>query len=469
VVRVRPFRNLVGILVLVAMASACGARLSDSQLASAKRQQTGGATAGGAATGSSTDDTVAAGDAPTTTAAPTTGAGGAPQASTPGSTPAATGAGGACAPKGGGEKGVTPTEITIGNISTISGPVPGLGQTAQAGLKAYVNYVNSKGGVCGRKVKVQLSDDRLDTGTNRSETQRMANQVLGFAGSWSVVDDGGASVINGTNIPDVSLALSDQRIAMPNNFSPNPIDPTSPGSGITNILEYFKQSLGASKGAIVWPAQAAARKRAQAFQVDMKAAGIEVVNTSEVAITQTDYTGVATQIKNAGADLVITALEVGGMAKLAQAFKQQNYTPKVPFYGAQSYSKKFIQQAGAAAEGTTIGIAFSIAEDAPQNPAMAAFSQWYTRTNPGADPDFFAILSWASAAMLLQAVEQAGPTPTRDLVMAKLKVMTDTDAGGVLAPHVNPAGKKASPCFMIAKVQGGKWTRAFPAKGFQCG
>jgi ABC-type branched-subunit amino acid transport system substrate-binding protein len=465
----RPFRNLVGILVLVAMASACGARLSDSQLAAVKQQQRGGQATGGAASDSSTEETLAAGKSPTTTVV-AAATGGAPtqQAATPGSTPAATG-GGACAPKGGGEKGVTPTEITIGNISTISGPVPGLGQTAQAGLKAYVNYINSKGGVCGRKVKVQLSDDRLDTGTNRSETQRMANQVLGFAGSWSVVDDGGASVINGTNVPDVSLALSDQRIGMANNFSPNPIDPSSPGSGITNILKYFKNSLGVTKAALVWPAQAAARKRSQAFKVDMQAAGIQVVNTSEVAITQTDYTGVATQIKNAGADLVLTSLEVGGMAKLAQAFKQQNYTPKVPFYGAQSYSRKFIQQAGAAAEGTTIGIAFDIAEDAPQNPSMAAFQQWYARTNPGADPDFFAILSWASAAMLLQAVEQAGPTPTRDLVIAKLKAMADTDAGGVLAPHVNPAGKKASPCFMIAKVQGGKWTRSFPAKGFQCG
>jgi ABC-type branched-subunit amino acid transport system substrate-binding protein len=467
VVRVRPLRNLLGILVLVAMASACGARLDDSQLAAAQRQQGGGQTAGGAASGTPTQDTLAAGESPTTTAAVTGGGAGAAQATTPGSAPAATG--GPCTPKGGGEKGVTPTEITIGNVSTISGPVPGLGETAQAGLKAYVNYVNSKGGVCGRKVKVQLSDDRLDTGTNRAETQRMANQVLGFAGSWSVVDDGGASVLTGTNIPDVSLALSDQRIAMANNFSPNPIDPTSPGSGITNILKYFHGSLGVTKAAIVWPAQAAARKRAQAFKFDMQAAGIEVVNTSEVAITQTDYTGVATQIKNAGADLVITALEVGGMAKLAQAFKQQGYTPKVPFYGAQSYSKKFIQQAGAAAEGTTIGIAFDIAEDAPQNPSMAAFQQWYARTNPGADPDFFAILSWASAAMFLQAVEQAGPTPTRDLVMAKLKAMTDTDAGGVLAPHVNPAGKKGSPCFMVAKVQGGEWVRSFPAKGFQCG
>src|SRR3974377_2450064 len=48
--------------------------------------------------------------------------------------------------------GVTPTTITIGQIATITGPVPGLFQGADNGLDAWKNWVNSNGGLDGRQV-----------------------------------------------------------------------------------------------------------------------------------------------------------------------------------------------------------------------------------------------------------------------------------------------------------------------------
>ena len=104
--------------------------------------------------------------------------------------------------------GVTDTEIRIGNISTISGPVAGFGQTGVNAVKAYVNYVNANGGVCGRKLTLVTADDRLDTGTNRSETERLAGQVIGFVGGTTVVDDGGAAVLDGQpTSPTSALAI----------------------------------------------------------------------------------------------------------------------------------------------------------------------------------------------------------------------------------------------------------------------
>ena len=40
--------------------------------------------------------------------------------------------------------GVTPTEITVGNVSQLTGLVPGFGQTGVNGAKAYFNMVNSQ-------------------------------------------------------------------------------------------------------------------------------------------------------------------------------------------------------------------------------------------------------------------------------------------------------------------------------------
>ena len=81
------------------------------------------------------------------------------------------------------------------------------------GVKAYFNMVNNKGGVCGRKLTLVTADDRFQTATNRNETEKLAGQVIAFVGNTSVVDDGGAPVIDSKGIADISLATTPPRIA----------------------------------------------------------------------------------------------------------------------------------------------------------------------------------------------------------------------------------------------------------------
>ena len=480
----RPFVALVVCCALVAAASGCGARLSDEQMAAATARPRAGAAIsadatavdGGAGEGAidhvdgsgagTVAPTPARAGAPVTSATEDVAASaapGAPAAATP------TVAGAPCRQSGGAtDVGVSDTAVRIGNVSTISGPVPGLSQTAVNGAKAYVAYVNSRGGVCGRRLQLVVGDDRLDSGANRSEHDRLKDDVFAFVGSFSVVDDGGATVLDGTNVPDVSLAISDRRSGIANNFSPNPIKPNAGTNGVVKMMQYFKATYGVVKAGVVYPSQATAKAKALSYVNDMEAAGLDVVVKSEVAITQTDYNGVATQMKHAGVELVITALETTGMARLAQAFRQQEYRPKVPFYGAQAYGRKFLQQAGDAANGTIIGIAYAVPEDGAQNPAAAAMAQWYARANPGAELDFFSVMGWAATDLFVRALTAAGPAPTRAKVVDVLRTYHDIDAGGVLAPRTDPAGKNPSPCFAVLGVQGGRWTRLAPASGFTC-
>src|SRR5579872_4357794 len=68
-------------------------------------------------------------------------------------------------PSGGPDPGITASGITLGQIATVTGPVPGLFQGAFNGLDAWAAYVNSKGGIGGRKVTVIQKDDALDCNT----------------------------------------------------------------------------------------------------------------------------------------------------------------------------------------------------------------------------------------------------------------------------------------------------------------
>src|SRR5690606_5471780 len=185
--------------------------------------------------------------------------------------PATGGGDGACRPGSATGPGVSPTEITVGNVSQLSGLVPGFGQTGINGAKAYLNMVNSQGGVCGRTIKMVVADDRFQAATNRSETEKMADKVLALVGNTSVVDDGGAPVIDAKGLPDVSLATTKPRTAAKNNFSPNPIDPSpQAGNGLSGILEYFKQTEGIKKPAIFYQNVATGVNQANSYKVDFQ-------------------------------------------------------------------------------------------------------------------------------------------------------------------------------------------------------
>jgi ABC-type branched-subunit amino acid transport system substrate-binding protein len=441
------------------LAAGCGARLSDDQvaaLANANQASSDGLAAGNG--GTNTGGTNSGG----TNTGGTEGQAGSEGSTSGGTGGDASGPGGeSCTAQPSTEVGVTDTSIAIGNVSTIGGPIPGFGQTGVNGTNAYIAYANSQGGVCGRELRLVTADDGLQAGLNRSETQRLSSEVFGFAGSVTVVDDGGAAALQGTNIPDTTLSIGTLRAGLPNNFSPSPTPPNDSTNGTTALLEYFKNTYNVDSAAIIVPNQPDAALRANGYANDLAAAGIADVTRYPVEITEFNYLPVATDIQDHQTDLVLTVLEVNGMARLAQALQQVGYKPPVPFWGAQAYGNQFLQLAGAAAEGTILGLTFSIFEDADQNPAMATFVEWYERTNPGAPMDFFSVMSWAATDMMVQALRTAGPAPTRDAVIAALQGFTDYDADGLLSPR-NPAAKTLAGCFVVVTVEGGEWRRVDP-------
>ena len=473
--RSKPFAALLLSFALAATTAACGSRLSEDEkaLAISTGAGAGAASDGGEASDGATDGSTATDDGSAATdggAVPgdaggtTTDAGGTAGGDAGGATGPAEA--GACTPGTATSTGVTPTEIKVGNVSQITGLVPGFAKTSVNGVKAYFNMVNNAGGVCGRKLTLITADDRFQSATNRSETEKMSSSVLALVGNLSVVDDGGAPIIDSKGLPDVSLATTKTRVAAKNNYSPNPIDPTpGAGNGLAGILEYFKSTAGISKPAIFYQDVATGVNQSNSYKDDFERAGIPVVATYPVAPTATNFNTQANDMKQKGIDFIITVAEVNAVANLAKAFQSVDYFPKVPFYGAQVYGQKFLQLAGAAAEGTTVGLIFAIPEESG-NPAIDAFNTWYGRTAPGADVDFFALAAWVAADMFVKSLTAAGPDPTQAKILAELAKLTSFSNG--LVQNINPAQKKAVGCFHVISVKGGKWVKTFPARGFQC-
>ncbi len=76
--------------------------------------------------------------------------------------------------------GVSDSEIVIGNIQDLSGPMKELGMVVPHGSNLYFNYINEKGGVHGRKIKMLIEDHQYNPQKSVAAAKKLIDQSQVF-------------------------------------------------------------------------------------------------------------------------------------------------------------------------------------------------------------------------------------------------------------------------------------------------
>jgi hypothetical protein len=112
--------------------------------------------------------------------------------------------------------------------------------------------------------------------------------------------------------------------------------------------------------------------------------------------------------------------------------------------------------------------AMFLGEDKATTPEVGLYLDWLHKTHPNTAPDLFSMFSWTDAALFVQALKAAGPSPTRAGLLTALGSIHNFDDSGMLAP-ADVGSKKPPICYVIVKYQANKYVRVDPEdKGFQC-
>lgn len=445
------------------VAAGCGARWDDRQeraVLARNRAATGVALAPGAGDQATAATGAAAEAASTQSSAPAPGAPSAAPGATPG--PAAAGAKPCAAPST--APGVAPKEIDIGNVSTLSGVVPGLGRSSQAAAQAYVAYRNSTGGVCGRKLVLKTADDGMDNGRFRSLMNEMGPKVIGFGGGVGGGDAGGAGPVEAQKIPVVNTPISDQFQNASTVFDINP--PFADVHALIGKYRFLFQQ-GVRKAALVYPGVDQTRSEAEKQKAQITAAGIQIVHQQEFPLSTLSYDSVARGVANSGADYLFFLSDPSQSASMAKSMADTGYKGLKFQEYLTTYGSNFVELAGAAAEGTSNWIRSLPVEEASSSPEATAFVTWMKRVAPDVPADVFAADSWAGIKALVDAMDALPGPITRDALLGQLRSVKSYDAAGLLGP-IQLGAKRSNGCFIGMRVEGGRWKRFAPAKGFLC-
>ena len=388
------------------------------------------------------------------------------------------------------EIGVTPTEIHIAVIADVDTPLaPGAYAGARDAVEGFAKYNNGQGGLAGRKVVVDFYDSKLNPDETRNAIIKACQNDFAIVGTGALfmnnVDDlvscpdkAGAK----TGLPDVPVVtLWEVQQNSPVSFpitAPSKVFSDPSGETYQARVGRFRWYLqNVSKdlhGMFLVGADFEALKTATmpiwlgAQKVGIKSDGVFDIHGAD---GQDKYLPITAAIKSAGSTIVSSGVNDTSQAyMLKEASVQGVTTVKVWDCTSACYSKRFLETAGAKADGQYVDMPFVPVEEAKYSPAVRA----YVKSVGGGVIDGNGEQAWAAALFFRDAVnaavKQGGVNAlTRANWLTAAKGIHSFNADGMLATSDIPA-KKATPCTSLFQVKGGKFTRVFPKKpaSFDC-
>ncbi len=365
--------------------------------------------------------------------------------------------------------GVTANSITVGSISEISAPIPGLFEGAKIGTEAYFAYVNSQGGVNGRKLVLDARDSAFSAGTVTNEAQSIAANDFAIVGGFSLLDGSEQPAVDAAHLPVVTQVLTPAYYSDPNLYSAVPLVNNGEIDGPFKWLKSKYPQDIQHVGVIGSSAAATAVTAEHVFKNLTESLGYKWVYQRDAGYSETSFLPDIIKMKNAGVKIVFEPSQQGAyISNIAEEMKQEGLNA-ILLSGSNTYEQNF--NPGSAGNGTIVtGVdALYMGQDAKVVPAVATFDHWAKKVDPQTQLDLYTLDAWINAELFVQALKAEGANPTRAGLEAQLNKITSFNADGLISTQ-NPAKKIPGQCWLAAEYENGTWKRIAPdpKTGFVC-
>lgn len=368
-------------------------------------------------------------------------------------------------PSGGAQApGVTSTEIKVGALATITGPLSsGFGDIVH-GVEAYFDMVNAQGGVDGRKLV--LADVANDGGSPTNDTTE-ARDLVEQDHVFAIVGVGtpfftASTYLASTGTPTFGYVVSSNWQGPPNLFG-------TYGSVLAfntggSAIEWAAHQLGVHTAAVV--AYNGIAQSDDACRDD--AQGLE---RAGISVPVQDYTfdlggNPDADVFRMAADhvgLLVTCMEGPDNLSFAKAMKQYGLSSAYSIW-LNGYSRTLAAQDATAMQRVIFSVQhvpFEAGEAYPsQYPGMATYLKEMKKYQPAWVYDDVSFQGWVNAAQFVAGLRAVGNKPlTQKALVDAINEETDFTAGGVMPPvnwHVAHTSAQPPYCSAFAQVVNGK-------------
>jgi ABC-type branched-subunit amino acid transport system substrate-binding protein len=331
-------------------------------------------------------------------------------------------------PFAGAETGVTADRILLGQAAVFSGPAAQLGIQMRNGIKAYLDYVNQKGGVYGRKIDLVTEDDRYEASVAPSASKKLIEEHKVFALIGYVGTPTGAAhlpVVTQAKVPLVGMFTGAEILRVP--FNRYVFHVRASYYDETEKIVEQVVSTGGRKISVFYQDDAYGEAGRKGTEIALARRGMKIHSTGTVERNTTKVEAAVKAINASEPDAVVM---VSAYASCAEFIRQMRKVGS----GAAFYNVSFVGSKALAdalgPEGS--GVAISQVVPFPWGTAVPVVKEYQQLSKKAGftDYNFSAMEGFITAKVMVEGLKRAGKNLTREGLINALESMQDVDLGG---------------------------------------
>ena len=355
-------------------------------------------------------------------------------------------------------QGVSKTEIVIGTIQDLSGPIAAFGKQARNGMQLRVDEINEQGGIAGRKLKLLVEDAGYDPKRAVLAAQKLVNQDKIF-------------------LLAAHVGTAHNNAAMPVQFEKNVIN-FLPITAAREMYEpfhklkyafaatYFDQmrtalpsmvkDKGAKKVCALYQDDEFGLEVMRGAEAGLKALNMELTEKTTYKRGATDFSSQVAKMKAGGCDLVVLGTIIRETIGAIGESRKTGFNPT--FLGSSaSYTDLIHKLGGKPMDGL-------YATMTAQHPYLDEASQplrfWANKykTKFSEDPTVFSVYGYTIVDIFARAAQQAGTNlSTESFIKAMDTMRIEPDMFGSPLVSFTATKRLGNDISRLSQIVDGRW------------
>ena len=357
------------------------------------------------------------------------------------------------------QQGVSKTEILIGTIQDLSGPISGYGKAARNGTQLRIDEINEQGGIHGRKLRLITEDHGYDPKRAVLAAQKLVNQDKVF-------------------LITSHIGTPQNMAAMPVQFEKNVINwmPLSAGREMyeapnrlkfayvasyydtikMNTPQLFKEK-GARKACVLYQDDDYGLEVLKGAEAGLDSIGVKLAEKTSYKRGATDFSSQVARMKAADCDFVVLGTIIRETIGAIAEARKVGWNPT--FLGSQAaYTELIHKLGGKGMDGMyaimTIGYPYL---DESSQPIRFWANKYKTKF--GDDPSTYSAGAYEAMDIFIQAAQKAGPNLTTDSFIKAVEGLgkIPPDFFGSTEMQFTPTQRLGSTQSRLSQIQDGRW------------
>ena len=356
------------------------------------------------------------------------------------------------------QQGVTKTEILVGTIQDMSGPLAAFGKQARFGMQLRIDELNEQGGVHGRKLKLLLEDSGYDPKKAVLGAQKLVNQdkIFIMAGHLGTAQNNAAMPVqfekNVINFLPITAArdMYEPFHRLKYSFAVTYYDQ------IRTALPKLVKEKNAKRVCTICQDDDFGLEVQRGAEAGLKTINMEVAEKTSFKRGATDFSSQVAKMKASNCDLVVLGTIIRETIGTIGESRKTGFSPT--FLSANAaYTDLIPKLGGKAMDGmySTMTVQHPYLDESSQ-PIRFWANKYKTKYNE--DPGVVSIYGYQIIDTFIRAAQKAGPALTTDNFIKAMDSLTvPPDIFGSSEITFSATKRLGTDASRVSQIQDGRW------------